>query len=447
MLPARFARSVLAVILIGGGLSACASDISLNSSMIRYAWLQAGPDNQYAARLVSKAATCPAISIDGITTPMNARGKRDADFPDLVCEKTVPAAASMIKVEGISLPAPRPDSQRIVIIGDTGCRIKSSVVQDCNDPADWPFAAIAAAAAKESPDAVLHVGDYFYREIECPKDRPGCAASPFGDNQATWEADWLKPASPLFAAAPLLLSRGNHETCARGWKGWMLYLSPGPYEPNCRKIDPPFLVTLGRKSGPDIAMIDSSEAEDIKIIPSKLDMLIAAIREIAPRFIRTTWVLSHKPIWGIYDVDEGTKTVNDAEVVKKEVPNGVVSNVTWVEALKATGIPKNMDLALGGHIHSFQANAFGPDHPGQIMMGVSGADLQEKPLRLIVGKNVGGAKLASAYGVTRYGYLIFDRNNSSGGPQWKGSLKTSAGERIAACSIDGRTPRCEARIN
>ena len=36
----------------------------------------------------------------------------------------------------------------LVIFGDTGCRIDREKLQDCNDPAAWPFPKITAAAAK-----------------------------------------------------------------------------------------------------------------------------------------------------------------------------------------------------------------------------------------------------------------------------------------------------------
>lgn len=429
-------------------MAACAADLAPGSGAntnVQYAWLQAGPNGVYSARAITKAATCPALVIDGTPIPMRPRALPEADFADLVCEGDVASGARALSVDTIALPAPKPISQRIVIIGDTGCRMKASVIQNCNDPNDWPLAKIASAIAGEAPDAILHVGDYFYREIPCPADRPGCAGSPYGDNKAAWDADWFKPAAPIFSKSLLLLARGNHELCTRGGKGWMRYLSPGPYQAECRKVEPSFLVSLGQAMGPDIAMIDSSDAEDIKIIPGKLDMLVASVGEIAPKLTRPTWFLTHKPIRGIYDVDEGAMTNVDAEKVRKETPNGVVSNYTWAEALKKTGTPAQMELALGGHIHSFQANGFGPDYPGQIMMGVSGADLQEKPLRLIPGKNVAGAKLAQAFGITRYGYLLFDRQTDKAGPQWAGSLKAPDGAIIAACTIKGREPKCQAR--
>ena len=86
----------------------------------------------------------------------------------------------------------RPIIKRIVVIGDTGCRLKGTFVQDCNDPVKWPFATVARLAAARHPDLVIHVGDYHYRETPCPADRAGCAGSPYGDNWAVWQKRLLR---------------------------------------------------------------------------------------------------------------------------------------------------------------------------------------------------------------------------------------------------------------
>jgi hypothetical protein len=45
---------------------------------------------------------------------------------------------------------------RVVIFGDTGCRLApGNPTQDCNDPVAWPFPKIAAMAASARPDLVI----------------------------------------------------------------------------------------------------------------------------------------------------------------------------------------------------------------------------------------------------------------------------------------------------
>ena len=87
-------------------------------------------------------------------------------------------------------------------------------------------AAFGSAAAASQPDLVIHVGDYLYRESECPKNM-GCSGSPRGDNKGdAWYADFFEPASKLLAAAPWIMTRGNHEICSRAGRGYFLFLDP-----------------------------------------------------------------------------------------------------------------------------------------------------------------------------------------------------------------------------
>ena len=80
------------------------------------------------------------------------------------------------------MPLPKAEPQRIVVLGDSGCRMKKAdnAWQACGDAAAWPFETVANAAAEFKPDLVMHVGDYHYRENACPADVAGCKASPWG---------------------------------------------------------------------------------------------------------------------------------------------------------------------------------------------------------------------------------------------------------------------------
>ena len=111
--------------------------------------------------------------------------------------------------------------KRIVLIGDTGCRMKASenAFQACNDSVKWPFAQVAQSAAALQPDLVIHVGDIHYRESPCPAGNAGCANSPWGYGFDAWQADLFEPAKPLLAAAPWVFVRGNHESCSRAGQG------------------------------------------------------------------------------------------------------------------------------------------------------------------------------------------------------------------------------------
>src|SRR5205814_552741 len=74
----------------------------------------------------------------------SSRGEsKPSVFPVLVCDGRLPPGTTHASVAGHALPVPKATPRRIVVIGDTGCRMKRSddTFQACNDPNAWPFAA------------------------------------------------------------------------------------------------------------------------------------------------------------------------------------------------------------------------------------------------------------------------------------------------------------------
>ena len=193
-------------------------------------WVQYGSDGKLEARVAVATPACPSITVDGHVLPMHERAAADDDFPLRICSAKIPEGAHSLAVLGQALPAAKAAPMRIAVLGDFGCRMNERQIQNCRDPAAWPFARIAALAAAKHPDLVIHVGDYLYREEPCPPDDARCAGSPSGDNWPSWKADFFDPAAPLLHAAPWVIVRGNHEECARAGPGWSRLLGPMPFD-------------------------------------------------------------------------------------------------------------------------------------------------------------------------------------------------------------------------
>src|SRR5476651_2734446 len=212
--------------LAPGSLPAAAATAAGDGAAV--SWVQLVPGGGAEIR-VAVLNDCPHIVFDRTNGPkrplvdMQVRASADPAFP-VVCSlpippgtKTAALVTSPFPADFLykDLPVPVADPQRILVLGDTGCRIKGTYLQACNDPVAWPFAGLAKAAAALKPDLVIHLGDYLYRESLCPDGNAGCAGSPYGDNWASWNADLFSPAAPLLDAAPWLIVRGNHEDCSR----------------------------------------------------------------------------------------------------------------------------------------------------------------------------------------------------------------------------------------
>jgi hypothetical protein len=219
--------------------------------------------NKVIARVITGAASCPTITLNGgsaqamnlrvaagtvalrptTSTTLGAQYSKPSAFPVQTCELTLPGGTTSAVVnaalpggsQGITLPLPKANAQTIVVLGDTGCRTQfgtggTSQWQACNDPTQYAFPAIAAAAAAIHPDLVIHVGDYEYRDNECPPDIAGCAGRPWGYGWDAWQDDFFAPAQPLLTAAPWVVDRGNHESCTRAGQGWFRFLDPNGYD-------------------------------------------------------------------------------------------------------------------------------------------------------------------------------------------------------------------------
>lgn len=198
--------------------------------------LRAGATTSIPARTVN---TAPGISAAAIIGGAAGGGPgKPALFPVSACEYPLPSGATSAVVGGQSLPVPKANPTKIVVIGDTGCRLQTdNGTQSCNDTnpngtdAPYPFATVAALAAAQQPDLVLHVGDYAYRDNECPAGLGyNCGGSPWGFGWDSWEADLFTPGAPLLAAAPWIMTRGNHEQCNRAGQGWYRFLDTQPFD-------------------------------------------------------------------------------------------------------------------------------------------------------------------------------------------------------------------------
>jgi hypothetical protein len=382
-------------------------------------WVELAGDGALSARMVvAPGVDCPTVIADGSGVASARRGGPDRLFPVQVCEARVPMTAARLAAAGIALPTVPPRVNRIVVIGDTGCRVEGRGVQDCNDPVAWPFAAIARAAAARRPDLVIHVGDYYYREGACPGGRAGCAGSPHGDAWPTWQADFFQPAAPLLAVAPWVMVRGNHEACRRGGIGWFRLLDPAASRPDCVDRTPPYRVSAG---GIDLLLVDSADADDFFARPEKVATyageLVPALAALPPR----SWLLSHRPIWAMAQGDL----------------LGVVANQTLQAAIRGH-VPPGLDLVLSGHLHDFISYDFGPERPAQLIVGTGGDKLLPLGKGEIVGTEIDGLPVRRGFAAERFGYLLLERD----GAGWNGTLYAPDDAVLARCRIEGRALDC-----
>jgi hypothetical protein len=419
-------------------------------------YLEMGAGGTAIVRAITAADACPTALVDGAPLPMHLRmapqevparaGQvRPSNFPVRVCEATVPAGAQALAVDGQPLKLPASRVARIVVLGDTGCRIKASdrAYQACDDPQQWPFAQVSAAAAREAPDLVLHVGDYHYRESPCPSGKP-CAGSVWGYGWEAWNADFFTPARPLLQAAPWIFVRGNHEECARAGQGWFRFLDPAPFEAarSCddaredggANFSEPYAVPLGGQW--QVIVFDSARAGRPPAIErsdlARIGHLEDAMRKVAALAAAPgmhSLFVSHHPALGFAtgpgNVRLGT---DDLLMIMRRVFGPAI-------------FPPGVEAGLHGHVHAFQAVDFSSGQPPAIVAGNGGDLLDEDLTMAILASHPGlrGVSVAAAAHAGGFGYLVMEREEAG----WRIQVKRSDGSRIGGCRLGGGHVACD----
>lgn len=420
-----------------------------------------GEDGAPSARALVETATCPSIRVDGRPRAMRVRApagtlplrptqstaenSKPSAFPVTVCEAALPHGARRASVEGVKLPLPPAVVRRIVVIGDTGCRLKAAenAYQACNDPRRYPFAAVAKAAAAFNPDMVMHVGDYLYRENPCRAE--GCEGSAWGYGWDAWDADFFTPAAPLLRAAAWAASRGNHENCDRGGQGWWRLLDAHALVPGRDCVDPKddvrgdyspaYAVPLG--GGARAVVFDLAIAAEKGILPGSPEAAqfaetYADIDRLS-RGARFVFAVDHKPVLGL---SVGKKT-GKLEGGTRDIQNAF-------RAQNPDIVPAGIDVLLAGHVHLWEQASFKGPQPSQFIAGFSGTLEDVVPLPKVL-----PADAAPAAGVAvehfsswvyGFGYMTLERR----GPRaWTAEVHDVEGKVLNRCRIEGKHSRCD----
>jgi hypothetical protein len=469
---AAWVAETIAAVLVAAGLTGCVTTPIPASAPDRsamggapYAYVVLGEEGKAIARVVTSASQCPSIAIDGSTVPMDVRARpatlplrptnsspsesKPSVFGALTCEREIPVGTSRATIDGVALALPKANPRRIVVLGDTGCRMKSSdgLFQACNDPAQWPFAAVADAAADTDPDLVIHVGDYHYRENACPSGNANCAGSPWGYGWDAWEADLFAPAKKLLAAAPWIVVRGNHESCARAGQGWWRFLDPRPLASgrDCNDAaddaigdyGEPYAVPLGSASTADTQFIvfDSSRVGIRRL--ATMDPMYATYRAQLERAFALgarrpqTFFMNHHPILAFASNPSRPDAPYPGNAGLQSVLEGLHPTVLF---------PPNVQALLAGHYHLFEVVSFATPQPAQFVTG-NGGDWADAGLLSPMPPGATpypGAIVANIVATNRFGFMTMERS----GAGWTMTARDMRGAIMTTCALARRKATC-----
>jgi hypothetical protein len=466
-------RLVLAGLFLWmAGVPAAAAPPAPEEGSLLAAYTLLGEDGRVVLRAIVDGPQCPSLTVDGRTLTMGERagprtpasGPRGAAFAVRSCERALESPAHHARLGSRVLPLPGRSLRRLLVIGDTGCRQKAlqapaalpvlapvsaqiGIFQNCDDAGAWPFAGLAARAAAEQPDLVVHVGDYHYRESACPPGRT-CAHGPWGYGWDAWNADFFSPAAPLLLAAPWVMTRGNHEECARAGQGWYRFLAPDPLRegrdcdnPQADEVadySPPYAVPLGDNW--QLVVFDSASASSgakpgSAAYQQRREHLRAQYHraaELAAVPGRHTIFVSHHPVFG-YTLELGGIAVG----------NGVMLDALEDPGARGPGpmLPAGVELALHGHVHDFQAVDFRSGQPATLVAGHGGDALdRDFPPHLSPSERERpGLAVRHVTEAVRFGYLVLERAEPGG---WNLRAMGLDGATMVRCQVAGGHVSC-----
>ena len=397
-------------------LAAILAPLGSNAQLLSTAWVELGEGGQAIARVVvNTTGDCPDVDVDGSTVAMTPRTPVPAGYRP-VCEAAIPSGAKLAQVKGQTLPLPQADPSLIVVMGDTGCRIKGSQVQNCNT--EWPFEAVSKAAAAAKPQLVIHVGDYLYREDPCPaSDVKKCGGSPYGFNWDTWNADFFKPAAKLLQAAPWAFSRGNHEDCSRAWQGWFYYLDSRSWtNASCDPTPPPVSIQLGAFQLIELDSSGVSSSEDQGQIQTYA-------KELSSITAKNAWLVDHHPFWAMRMGSTGT----------------AIEETDNLRLAYDKADPKGIDMVLSGHTHVFELLTYGTKRPLQIVAGDAGTKLEKGVPNHFSNATVYGMMVEQSDNEDDFGYTLLSKTSTG----WTLSLRDPKSKQLLNCAIQNGQAKCK----
>lgn len=473
-----------AALLAAFFLAGCASPPVRRPVEPLAAWTQLAPAGGLDIRAaVPAGAACPLAEVDGEMRPLERRAA-DEVFPSAAAGLPFGADSCQLRLSAgqnrqirvgqrtlAVLPVKPEAVQRIVVVGDTGCRVKLGAdgkgdpLQACWHPLAWPWSRIAEAAAATKPQVVIHLGDFHYREvcdhpIDCRELKEKGIV--LGYSWPAWQADFFAPAAPLLAAAPWVMVRGNHENCDRAGEGWMRFLAPQAYAACAGQRQhsssrstlannhtaEAYHIDLGSV---ELALVDNAAHDDYRSATDPRTGAAAAAvfaRTLAPLATgasgRPRWLLAHKPLW--YDL-----------IGPAAEPNA------FQNALKG-GLGDVFQAVFSGHMHAFATLGFaaGADpaypsgRPVQIVVGSSGTQVEARdPASLLYeggasgsrermvpeGRSYDGVPALGGIVLNRDAFLLLERRNGG----WDGSVRGPQGSEITRCRLDDGQKRFDCR--
>jgi calcineurin-like phosphoesterase family protein len=350
-----------------------------------------------ARLIVPRDATCPSVTIGGTPVATVDRPpdvKRAKAFEAIkLCVADHAGTDTVEFPDGTKIPV-RPRQidgsvDRLAIFGDTGCREGKQACTGDN----WPFEKIASKVAEDSPDLVVHLGDYLYTKSDTWND---------------WRKYFFLPAALLLKTTPWLVMRGNHENFLdeNQWAGFEYFFGGQDRlrMDNPAEIIKPYAIDLSAKLRVIVADSSASYASGSKdwlekratskdLSSADCDtwpgddkgncngvkaqlLLVESLMPTPSESPPEVWLMTHVPVFGLEHEEEIDKKTNLKQMVDRIPKSSAMMLSAWMQN-RVAGINR----IFSGDRHLLQVIT-PKGQPIQISVGTGGVNLDDFPKTL-----------------------------------------------------------------
>ena len=170
-----------------------------------------------------------------------------------------------------------------------------------------------------------------------------------------------------------------------------------------------------------LAVLDTSELTDANKQPLT-ELFSEQLTQVKHLLKGPGWIATHRPFWGFGADDETGKPVELTGILQ--------------DAVRNTGLPQEVHLLIGAHLHLAEVLSFGKQRPPQLIVGNSGTQLvseTEPP------EQIDGLPILDQEVFYQYGFVTMESAIDS---NWIINFQDIKGRLIKSCLFSHNDVNC-----
>jgi hypothetical protein len=171
----------------------------------------------------------------------------------------------------------------------------------------------------------------------------------------------------------------------------------------------------------NLLILDSANADDNDAPENLVAEYAEQISELNALADGKSWLLTHRPIWGIGEFQDELFRIN-----------------LTLQAATNNNLEPGINLVLSGHQHLFELLSFTGGRSPQLIVGNGGTFLDSPITVPLSGLEIAGAVVDQGLSFDNFGFVTMQQTGNA----WILSLRDADGNEIIPCEFDGNLASC-----